>query len=296
MAGLEVQGTIDGNVEVSVGDPADPPGQFVSSAPPTIAVPAVRPGLHLADSARINGQLTYTSQAPMAVGNQVAGGVVYHARPAEVTPVVTPVMGVGATLVDQLRRLVALTLVGLLLVWLVPGWTRRLVDTVQQRPLPTFGWGLVAGLAIMASILGLGLATGVLAATLGASTLFGLMALALVLGFLGEATLITAAITFTAFVTQAMASYLGGRWLLERIQPQWATHRVIPLFVGLVLFVALTAIPILGGIVGFAAAVFGLGALWIWASESLRPPRAPSTLASPLIPSPLAPSPLPQGA
>jgi hypothetical protein len=247
-------------------------------------MPTVRPGLQIADSARINGQLAYTARAPMTIGNQVVGGVVYHAQPTET--VAAP--GMGATLVDHLRRLAALTLMGLLLMWLVPGWTRRLVDTVQQRPLPTFGWGLVAGVSIMASVIGLGVITGVVAATLGATTLYGLMALAIVLGLLGEATLITAAITFTALVAQALASYLGGRWLLERLQPKWTAHRVVPWLVGIVTFVVLTAVPIVGGIVGFGAAVFGLGALWIWAGERLYPPQTPALQSSPLAPTPLA--------
>jgi hypothetical protein len=186
---------------------------------------------------------------------------------------------VGTILIDNLRRLGALTLVGLLLMWIVPRWTRRLVDTVQQQPLPTFGWGLVAAIAVMATALGFGIATGFVAAALGASTLFGLMALTIVLGLLGEATLITATIAFTTFVAQAMASYLGGRWLLERIQPQLAAHRVIPLLAGLVIFVAITAIPILGGIIGFVTAVFALGALWIWVNELRRPPLAPAFMA-----------------
>ena len=132
------------------------------------------------------------------------------------------------------------------------------------------------------------IATGLVAAALGASTLFGLMALAIVFGLLGEATLITTAIAFTSFVAQAMASYLGGRWLLERIQPQWAAHRVIPMLVGLVIFVAITAIPIVGGIIGFVTAIFGLGALWIWAGEIRRLPLATGIAAPPMAPAPQA--------
>lgn len=282
--GLEVAGTVGGNVDISVGDAADTPGQFMMSPPPTVAMPLVHPGLRIADTARIDGKLTYAARAPASIGNQPAGGVSFNAQPAPVAAAPGP----STILIDSLRRLGALVLVGLLLMWLVPGWTRRLVDIVEHKPLPAFGWGLVAALAIMATGIGLLIATGVVAAALGASTLFGLMALTIVFGLLGEATLFTAAIAFTSFVAQAMASYLGGRWLLERIQPQWAAHRVIPLLVGVVIFVAITAIPIVGGIIGFVTAIFGLGALWIWAGEIRRPPLAPGYMAPPVEPAPQA--------
>jgi hypothetical protein len=49
---------------------------------------------------------------------------------------------VGAILIKNIRGLASVALVGLLLIWILPGWTRRLVDTVRRRPLPAFGWVL----------------------------------------------------------------------------------------------------------------------------------------------------------
>lgn len=46
-----------------------------------------------------------------------------------------------------------LLLVGLLLLWIVPAWRRRTADTVQTKPLPNLGWGMVACVAFVAAVL-----------------------------------------------------------------------------------------------------------------------------------------------
>jgi len=51
-----------------------------------------------------------------------------------------------------------------------------------------------------------------------------------------------------------------------------------------VIFVALTAIPIVGGLIGFVVALLGLGAVWIWAGESLHPAPVPAITVSPSAP------------
>jgi CBS-domain-containing membrane protein len=78
---------------------------------------------------------------------------------------------------DNLRRLIALAFTGLLLLWLTPRWTQRLTNTMQARPLPSVGYGVLGALVAMATVIGLVTATVLLAAAFGATTLLGLMAL-----------------------------------------------------------------------------------------------------------------------
>lgn len=281
MQGLALQGTVGGNVDITVGgSTANGTPQSAMTPPPGVVIPGVPPGLTIADSAKINGTLTYTAPQTYPVPPQVAQNVTYTPVPVAEQPV----RGPGSILADNVRRLIALAIVGLLLLWLVPGWTRRLADIAEARPWPSLGWGAVAAVAVVGAAIGILIATGFLAAALGASTLFGLMALVIGWGLVSEVTLILGVIVFTGYIAQAIASFWGGRFLLQRLQPQWLEHRVVPFLIGLVIFVALTAIPVVGGIIGFVVALLGLGAVWIWAGETLHPAPAVAIALPPSAP------------
>jgi len=77
-----------------------------------------------------------------------------------------------------------------------------------------------------------------------------------------------------AYVTKVVVSFLGGRLILARLKPDWAEGRIWPLAVGVVLFVVITAIPILGGLVKLVVVLLGLGALWLLGRDVYRQRRA----------------------
>jgi cytoskeletal protein CcmA (bactofilin family) len=270
---LELRGPVGGNVDVSVsGDPNPAPIQF-SPAGQT-PIPRVQPNLTLAESARVGGTLTYRSrtEAAFSPSAQVAGTVNFE--PVAVAPAAQP----AAPWLGYLQRLASLLLVGLLLLWLAPSWTRRLADTVEARPLPSLGWGLVAFFAFIAAVLAVLILTIAIAILLGYLTLGGLVAMTILLGTLLGATMVTGYIAFVAYVAQIIVGYVAARWLLRRAQPSWAERPVVPLILGLALYVALRAIPWLGVLVGLAVVLLGLGALWQWGRATFqrsRPTPAP---------------------
>src|SRR5205085_12555659 len=136
---LDLRGTIGGNVDVSVnGDEGAFSAAQLSPAAQT-PLPSVRPNLTLADSARIGGKLIYRSSAEAALSPsaQVAGGITYNRVAVQPSAPSSRIPGLY-----YLQRLAGLLLVGLLLLWVLPTWTRRLADSVQARPLPILGWGL----------------------------------------------------------------------------------------------------------------------------------------------------------
>jgi uncharacterized membrane protein len=91
--------------------------------------------------------------------------------------------------------------------------------------------------------------------------------------------LILAFLISTNYLAQIVVSFLVGRLLLGRIMPNQAAGRVLLLVVGLILYVVLRAIPVLGLVVGLVAALLGLGALsgWIWTMLRRRPAHPPAT-------------------
>jgi len=277
--GGEIGGDVDADVdgeEGGAGPPAFVPG-------PQVPIPTVEPGLTLTESALIGGNLTYQSstEAQIDSGAQIEGDVVREERPVEEEDEEATRSPLAEGVLDALGSLVSLVLVGLLLMWLAPGWIRRRAYTVLDRPLASLGWGLLGLVAFLILGLVILLATILLAIVLGLLTLGSLVALIVILGLLAEAALVLAFWVSTGYLAQIIVGFLAGVLLLESVLPGRAPRRVLPLVVGLIVYVILGAIPVLGPIVGLIVVLLGLGALfsWVWTTVvrrgHTRPPSAP---------------------
>jgi flagellar biosynthesis component FlhA len=69
---------------------------------------------------------------------------------------------------------------------------------------------------------------------------------------------------FVSYVSKAIVAYFGGRAILGRIAPSAAQYRVLSLTIGLVIFVFLAAIPILGWVINVLVTGLGIGAAWLF--------------------------------
>jgi hypothetical protein len=226
----------------------------------------------------VNGSLV-AFDAPVTISGEVDGDVVvFNGRVelrdgANVTGDVVsrsdPVVDSGATIGGETQRIqtnfnwdgfgwvgrlawwlavsVSTLVVGLVLLWLVGRGAPRIVEAGRTGIGPSIGWGLLAffGLPILAiialvTIVGVPLGLGVLAA-LGLIYAIGYSATAWIVGrrILREPT----------------------AWILAFLAG-WGILRVLAL------------VPILGGLVGFAAVVFGLGALAVVIWRARTPSRA----------------------
>jgi hypothetical protein len=225
----------------------------------------------------VNGSLT-AFDAPVTISGRVLGDVVVFngrvalASGATVTGDVVsqddPIVASGATIGGTTRRVqtdvdwkgfgwagrlvwwlavsTSTLLLGLALLWLAGRGANRIADAGRTAIGPAIGWGLLAffGLPILAvlalvTIVGIPLGLGILAA----------LALVYALGY-----------TATAWIV--------GRRIL-RAETPW----VLAFLLGWGILRVLALIPFAGGLIGFAAVVFGLGALTvtIWRARSTRP-------------------------
>jgi len=280
MGALEIAGRIGGNVKVDVGE-ADP--DFEAAQPffqMWMPAPMMPPGFRVAEGAEIGGKLTYTSgsEGDIASG-AVEGGIVYQTpvpSPVEVeeVKVLTPQQAAMNWSLDQLRRLLALLLIGLLLVWIMPGPVREAATTLQTRPWGSLGWGVLVVIFVCIAVPVVAFLVILLDLVLGVLGFGGLVASITGLGFLANAAIIVGFLIAVGYVTKVVVSFLVGRMILERIRGGWGAGLVWPLVLGAVLFALVRAIPILGWFIGLFVTLFGLGALWLMVWEALRRRRA----------------------
>lgn len=258
----ELRGVVGGNVDIDVSGNTNTPVMFSPAG--QMPIPTVRPGLLVAESAQIGGKLAYRSTTTATVLPKVAGGVTFDQVPVSQAPEPQPIVP-GLM---YLQRLAGLVLAGLLLFWLLPRWTRKLADTVETRPLPSLGWGLVAFFAFLAAVFGVFFVMIVLAVFFGYLTLGGIVGMIISIGLLLGASLIVGYVAFVAYIAQGIVAFAVGRLLLRTVQPAWNERPFVPLIVGLLLYVAISAMPFLGGFVSLLVVLLGLGAVWQWARST----------------------------
>jgi hypothetical protein len=273
--GLEISGNVGGDVIASIPGRAQSLSTaiFEGKEPPGVTVPVVKPGLTVTDSARIDGRLRYESPQEYPIAGRVGQGVSWTPMAADVPTERGPV----DVVLDIARKAIAIAVVGLLLMWLTPGGLTLIGNTIETRPAPSVGWGIVVACLAVVAIIGLGFGMVILALGFVTITLFSLAGLIFMLGVLSEATLVIGLVVITGLVAQAIISHKAGRMLLERVRPPVGQRDALPLFVGAILFAVVSAVPVLGGLLALAAAFATLGAAWL----IVRGERAGRLITSP---------------
>ena len=206
--------------------------------------------LRLEDGATVGGNLLYTSnnQAFIAPGARINGKV---QRTLPEGHEVTVAERVGNSVIAWLRGLVGLLALGLLLVLVFPGMSRRTTEVVTASPWASLGIGaaLLIGVPIVALII---------------------FVIGLIVGgwWLGVAAIALYAIALA--VAYVLAALFVGRRGIELLVHR-AVHPLLALLVGLVALTLVGLIPIVGGVVTLAALLFGLGALTLTLAHIRRP-------------------------
>lgn len=184
----------------------------------------------------------------------------------------------GVWALERLRELVTLFVFGMLGIWLLPRQLTRSVEVFQAKWLRSLGIGLLA-IVIAFNIVGVAILLAALIAVigygLGAITLWDL---AWAVWMVGLACLGLAFAIFWLFViygTKVIVAYVGGRILLDRLAPKATRYKVVPLLLGLILYVILHGLPILGWVVAILATAIGLGISWlVWRNRETSPSEA----------------------
>ncbi len=280
---LEVNGEIGRNVRVTVGEPEEGQTRSMPFYTAPGAPPMIPTGLRIKEGAKIGGTLTYSSTKEQSEGIKAKpkGEVIY--KPIETADRQT-MLGksrdslpyrVGMYVLNRLQEIVTLFIIGLLGVWLLPqhlqGWKERM----KTEPLAAGISGLLTvlvgygGAALLALVL---LAIGIL---IGVLTLGGLSRTVLGIGFssLGLALAIFSLIV--TYVSKVLVSLWIGEWTMRRFAPQAAEKILLVLLVGILIYVFVRSIPILGWVVGLLATLVGVGAIYLVLRDRIRLPSKP---------------------
>ena len=127
--------------------------------------------------------------------------------------------------------------------------------------------GYVVTIAALVLLPGLLILIGIL---LGIISLGGLTGTVIGFGAVGWAGLFVIFVSAISWLAKIILSFWLGQLLWKAIQPE-GTSMIPPLLIGVVIAAVLTAIPLLGGLIGFVTALFGLGALILMVRERIRP-------------------------
>ncbi len=269
VAALQLDGVIGRDVKAKVSEPGTdsfPVGLSWPNMPPPVDT-----GLRVAEDADIGGTLLYISSAEQAeaIRSAPGGGVVYQA-PEEPVERTDFAWVAGQWMLTRMRDLITLLVIGALVMWRVPAVLSRAADRARTKPLASAGWGLavliggsVGALVLVVVILIVGIMLGVI-------TLGDLSLATLGIGFSGLTLALVLFWLLGAYGSKLIVSYLVGDWLLRRALPRYASSPVWVLGVGILLYILVRSIPVLGGLFGLVATLVGLGAGWVLFQEMRR--------------------------
>ncbi len=289
LGAMQLDGTVGRDLEVSVEAPGkDQPSPMMFMGQPDVPQ-AINPGLVIAKSAVIGRNLSYTSTVDQssAIQSQPAGTTVYK-TPAPTEDDKKEIdrntpkakmdeffkVGIGKTIVNTARNFITLFLAGALALWLVPGFVKKLVDTIKSKPVPSAGYGFVTYFLGWVAI-GIGIMVVIaLAIILGLISLGGLGGITFWSGTVLMLAFITGFVFMIGIGSQVVVSYLVGLWVLDKVFHVAEPNKFVALLIGVIIFVILRAIPILGWLIAAVITIFGLGALWIVLNAMRKPATA----------------------
>jgi len=282
---LRLEGTVgrDARIAVAAADGGYSPGSMYYG-PDMPAMPNVPPGLTFGEEARVVGSLEYISPEAVADANRVSTQVTHTLPPQDeqLSRELARRQSASSYVFNAARRLIALLLIGLLIAWLAPRWITVPAEKLLGRPLPSLGIGLVG---LVAAPLGWLVALGVVivvAVIFGLLSLGALTWLTLLAGLPALGLALFAILFVVSYLCQAIVAYLGGRWIVGRIRPEWNSRLYAPLLIGLFVLGLLIAVPVAGGLLQFLVVLAGLGAILLVLFERRPTPPTPAEVPAPV--------------
>ncbi|MGB3702388.1 MAG: polymer-forming cytoskeletal protein [Anaerolineales bacterium] len=164
------------------------------------------------------------------------------------------------------EEFITLLIFGLLGIWLFSSFLKRSGEKLEAKPLQSTGIGLL-GLVISVALIGVVLLVAVLILMLGVGLgALGLWDLAWAVWGVGFTSLGLAfwlSLLFVSYGTKIIVAFLVGTFILRRLAPKSLQYKILPLLLGLLIYVLLAWLPYFGWVVAVLVNAVGLGAAWL---------------------------------
>lgn len=284
---LTLDAAVSGNVDASVGDPNSTGVAELRALLTPLEIELRNPGLYVTQDGMIDGQLTYAAPVEGEILPELPRDPIFNQMlsPADLTTIPESESlsrSLAAYFSQVLREVVTLSLVGFLVLLLIP--------RVIQAPLPTMRLRLLPSL-------GVGLITFILSFPVFFIIILLSIALVLVISLLRlpELTLISAVIIgvidfsaiglfyFVAFlISRVIVALALGRFIVRQLLGDDRDSRIIflSLVLGTVVLSLVASLPYVGWLISALALFLGLGAILTLLYEELEKTRAARQLVT----------------
>ncbi len=163
------------------------------------------------------------------------------------------------------EEFITLLVFGLIGIWLFATFLKRSAQKLETKPLQSTGIGLL-GLVISAALIGVVLLVAVMILMIG----IGLASLSLWdlawavwgVGFTSLSLAFWLSLLFVSYGTKVIVAFLVGTLILKRLAPNSLQYKILPLLLGILIYVLLAWIPYFGWVIAVLVNAIGLGAAW----------------------------------
>ena len=297
---LNISGTVDGDVRIAGGtltvggaiaeDLVATGGQLTVTSSGTVGEDLI------AGAGRLTIDGTVTGDVLAQTGMYAKAGTIGGTEDVTITQDLQPSQPAAAPtttqqVIDAVRHFLVVVLVGALLIWFAPRPYAAMKSAIQQRPLPSAGWGIVAILGFVVFVIVVLIAMILLAIVfglLGFSDLIGIDILGGIVAILGASLAFS---VVAGYVADALVGVvLAGVVMRGESPSRWRELAVLA--VGAAVVVLLSSLPIVGPWVKLIVILLGLGAVLIaWRRPGgtdvvaqggwVQPPATPPTPQAP---------------
>lgn len=261
---LVIEGFVGGSIDATTGDPAAGSGQLQTLLLPlAVDLQVIDPGLRVSESGIVSGDLRYDAPAAGLIDGTIGGETTFTMDQQVIIPTFDEPSTVTVYLIQVIRELSTLVIVGLLVLLLVPGVFRYPLRRLRYQPFSSFGFGLLAFILSFPTLLILTVLTTLALVVLLVLRLDGV---ATVVGVIAGLVNVGGGTFFyfvAVFIGRALTALAMGDILLRlaslRIGRPW--YAISALFLGSLLLSVVASLPVLGVIANAGALFLGLGAL-----------------------------------
>ncbi|PJF41275.1 MAG: hypothetical protein D6737_05125 [Chloroflexi bacterium] len=282
---LEIDGIVDGDVDANVGDSEATSVPRLQSLliPFSFDVNLINPGLRLAETGEIKGELRYSAPTEGIIDGQVGESIIFLSETTDFTPAI-PLVEPEQPASQEANRyisrvigeLIPLGIIGMVGILIMPRYLARPAKNLQNKPLSNLALGLlsfIVSFPIIVIIAFVSILIVLFLLFLQQDNLAIFLAIVLGVVDLGGASIFYFIAIFIARVVVCLAI---GRIVMRSLLIDDGSQRylLVSLLPGVVLVSLFVSLPFVGLLLNALAAFIGLGAILTTIRNRLRVIRA----------------------